>query len=259
MKDEWQFPELSDPRAMSGSEAEEDIDRSTDDSAEKALVLCSGGVDSTTLLAMAVKQYGAENVYALRVFYGQKHERELVAAHQVADYYGVHQRYLDLSIAFSESDSSLLSHSKADIPHEAYAKQLDDTSGDLVSTYVPFRNGLFLSTAASVALSLDCSAVCYGAHADDWAGCAYPDCSPEFVESMAEAISLGTGGKLKLVAPFVRWSKARIVEEGLKLGVPYELTWSCYEGGVEPCGMCGTCIDRARAFEQNGITDPLLK
>ena len=128
-----------------------------------------------------------------------------------------------------------------------------------MSTYVPFRNGLFLSSAASIALSLDCSVVCYGAHADDWAGCAYPDCSQEFVDAMASAIEQGTGGQLRLVAPFVQWPKARIVEEGLKRAVPYELTWSCYEGGKEPCGTCGTCLDRKRAFELNGVIDPLLK
>ena len=124
---------------------------------------------------------------------------------------------------------------------------------------MPFRNGLFLSSAAPIALSLDCSVVCYGAHADDWAGCAYPDCSQEFVDAMASAIEQGTGGQLRLVAPFVQWPKARIVEEGLKRAVPYELTWSCYEGGEEPCGTCGTCLDRKRAFELNGVIDPLLK
>lgn len=252
----WGFPEASDLVATSPCDADEE---QLAPAPKKALVLCSGGVDSTTLLAMAVERYGAENVYALRVFYGQKHERELLAARQVAEHYGVEQRYLDLSIIFAESDSSLLAGSSQAVPHEAYAKQIDDASGDTVSTYVPFRNGLFLSTAASIALSLDCSFVCYGAHADDWAGCAYPDCSPEFVGAMARAIDTGTGGALQLVAPFVNWSKARIVEEGLKLGVPFELTWSCYEGGDEPCGACATCLDRQRAFELNGTVDPLLK
>ena len=101
-----------------------------------------------------------------------------------------------------------------------------------MSTYVPFRNGLFLSSAASMALSLGCSVVYYGAHHDDWAGNAYPDCSLEFVEAMNRAIVEGTGGELRLEAPFVTWSKADIVREGLALGVPYELTWSCYEGGA---------------------------
>lgn len=225
----------------------------------KALVLASGGVDSTTLLALAVARYGAENVYALSIFYGQKHDRELEAAKQIAAYYGVEQRFLDLAPIFSESDCSLLAGSSEAIPHETYAAQQAESDEGPVSTYVPFRNGLFLSSAASIALSLGCSVVCYGAHADDWAGCAYPDCSQEFVDAMATAIERGTGSQLRLAAPFVQWSKARIVGEGLKLDVPYELTWSCYEGGERPCGTCGTCLDRQRAFELNGRVDPLLK
>lgn len=225
----------------------------------KALVLCSGGVDSTTLLALAVERYGAQNVYALSIFYGQKHERELQAARAVTAHYGVEQRFLDLAPIFSDSDCSLLAGSDVAIPHASYAAQMELETDGLVSTYVPFRNGLFLSSAASVALSLGCSVVCYGAHADDWAECAYPDCSPAFVDAMGNAIELGTGGNLQMAAPFVHWSKARIVEEGLKRAVPYELTWSCYEGSDEPCGTCGTCLDRKRAFELNGTIDPLLK
>lgn len=224
----------------------------------KALVLCSGGIDSTTLLALVVERYGAHNVYALSIFYGQKHDRELEAAKQIARYYGVEQRFLDLAPLFAESDCSLLAASSEQIPHETYASQLKQEEGGPVSTYVPFRNGLFLSSAASIALSLGCQVVCYGAHADDWAGCAYPDCSQEFVDAMATAIDQGTGGQLQLAAPFVQWSKAHIVKEGLKRGVPYELTWSCYEGGAEPCGTCGTCLDRQRAFELNGVVDPLI-
>ena len=140
----------------------------------------------------------------------------------------------------------------------SYAEQLDESNGAPVSTYVPFRNGLFLSSAASMALSLGASVLYYGAHHDDWAGNAYPDCSLEFVYAMNLAIMEGTGGELRMEAPFVEWSKADIVKRGLELGVPYELTWSCYEGGNYPCGACGTCIDRNRAFELNGVRDPLL-
>lgn len=122
----------------------------------------------------------------------------------------------------------------------------------------PFRNGLFLASAASMALSLDCSALIYGAHADDWAGSAYPDCSPAFVQAMNAAIEEGTAHELHIEAPFVHMNKADIVRLGLSLGVPYELTWSCYEGGEQPCGECATCRDRQAAFEANGITDPLL-
>ena len=222
---------------------------------QKALVLCSGGVDSTTLLAMAVERYGAENVFALSISYGQRHEKEIESAKAVAAYYGVEQRFLDLSAIFADSNCSLLAHSTDQVPEESYAEQLDESNGAPVSTYVPFRNGLFLSSAASMALSLGASVLYYGAHHDDWAGNAYPDCSLEFVYAMNLAIMEGTGGELRMEAPFVEWSKADIVKRGLELGVPYELTWSCYEGGNYPCG---TCIDRNRAFELNGVRDPLL-
>jgi 7-cyano-7-deazaguanine synthase len=225
---------------------------------ERALVLASGGADSTTLLALAVERYGRENVIALSISYGQKHVREIDSAKAVAAHYGVPIRFLDLGVVFAGSDCSLLSGSSQDIPHESYEDQLDRSQGSPVSTYVPFRNGLFLSAAASVALSQGCNVIMYGAHHDDAAGNAYPDCSQEFVEAMAAAISLGTGGELRLEAPFVSWTKADIVRRGLEIGVPYELTWSCYEGGDKPCGVCGTCIDRARAFELNGAVDPLL-
>ena len=225
----------------------------------RALVLCSGGVDSTTLLAMAVDKYGSENVVALSISYGQRHEKELKAARDIARYYHVEQRFLDLAAIFADSSCSLLAHSERDIPKESYAEQLEQADTKLVSTYVPFRNGLFLSSAASMALSLDCSVLYYGAHHDDWAGNAYPDCSREFVAAMNNAIREGTGGELHMEAPFVEWSKADIVKKGLELNVPYELTWSCYEGGDKPCGVCATCIDRKRAFELNDSVDPLLK
>lgn len=224
----------------------------------KVLVLCSGGVDSTTLLAKAVEEYGARNVVALSISYGQKHLREIEAARAVAGHYGVEQRFLDLAAIFADSQCSLLAHSDEAIPQGAYAEQQAQADGSAVSTYVPFRNGLFLSSAASMALSLGCSVVYYGAHHDDWAGSAYPDCSPEFVDAMGSAIALGTGGDLRLEAPFVNASKGDIVREGLALGVPYELTWSCYEGGERPCGACATCLDRAAAFAANGADDPLL-
>ena len=228
------------------------------DAPARALVLCSGGVDSTTLLAMAVDRYGAENVFALSIAYGQRHTKEVESARAVAQFYGVEQRFLDLAAIFADSNCSLLSHSTQSVPEESYADQLEHSDGKPVSTYVPFRNGLFLSSAASMALSLGCSVLYYGAHHDDWAGNAYPDCSKEFVDAMNRAIVEGTGGELRMEAPFVMWSKADIVKRGIELGVPYELTWSCYEGGDYPCGVCGTCIDRNRAFGLNGRRDPLL-
>ena len=139
-----------------------------------------------------------------------------------------------------------------------YANQLVSSDGKPVSTYVPFRNGLFLSCAASVALSRGCGVIYYGVHSDDAAGSAYPDCSSDFNDHMSKAISIGSAQQLKVVAPFVDRTKAEVVAQGLRLGVPYELTWSCYEGNDKPCGCCGTCIDRAKAFAANGVKDPAL-
>lgn len=225
----------------------------------KALVLLSGGVDSATCLGIAIDKFGAENVIALSVSYGQKHSKEIEAAKNIATHYGVTLRTLDLSLIFADSDCSLLSGSSADIPQETYAEQLAKTDGKPVSTYVPFRNGLFLSSAASIALSNNCSVIYYGAHSDDSAGNAYPDCSSEFNNAMGRAIYLGSGNQLSIEAPFVEMTKAEVVKKGLELGVPYELTWSCYEGGDRPCGLCGTCRDRVAAFRANGIADPLMK
>lgn len=119
----------------------------------KAMVLCSGGVDSTTCLGMAVDKYGSENVIALSIYYGQRHTKEIESAIKVTKHYGVEHISLDLEKIFQYSDCSLLSHSDKDIPEESYAKQIEKTDGAPVSTYVPFRNGLFLSSAASIALS----------------------------------------------------------------------------------------------------------
>lgn len=225
----------------------------------KVLVLSSGGVDSTTCLGMAVKEYGRENVVALSIYYGQRHDKEIKAADNVAKYYNVEHIKLDLSKMFEYSDCSLLSHSDKDIPKESYAEQIMKTEGTPVSTYVPFRNGLFIASAASIALSKGCSKIMYGAHADDSAGNAYPDCSKAFNDAMNTAVYEGSGKQLSIEAPFVGMNKAGVVKLGLEIGVPYELTWSCYEGNDEPCGKCGTCIDRISAFEANGVKDPIYK
>ncbi|MBQ1452517.1 MAG: 7-cyano-7-deazaguanine synthase QueC [Ruminococcus sp.] len=225
----------------------------------KALVLFSGGVDSSTCLAIAVAKYGAKEVLALSVSYGQKHSKELEAAQKIAEYYGVMLKTIDLSKIFEDSNCSLLQGSTEDIPTESYDEQLKKSGGSPVSTYVPFRNGLFLSCAASVALSFGCNEIYYGAHSDDAAGNAYPDCSSEFNDSINRAIFIGSGDRLTVCAPFIGLSKAEVVKRGLELGVPYELTWSCYSGTDKPCGVCGTCRDRIAAFEKNGVTDPLMK
>ncbi len=226
----------------------------------KAIVLLSGGIDSTTCLAKAISIYGKNNVLALSVRYGQKHEKEIKSAKAVANYYQVHHMEADLFEAFKLSDCSLLATSHKAIKHESYADQLSKMGGSgTVDTYVPFRNGLMLAYATSIAVSVGAEAIYYGAHADDAAGRAYPDCTPEFLKGMNRAIYAGSGFVCRLEAPLIYLNKAEVVKMGLQMEAPYHLTWSCYEGGDRPCGTCGTCIDRAKAFEANGVKDTALE
>lgn len=228
----------------------------------KAIVLSSGGVDSTTCLGLAVHELGAANVVSVSMFYGQKHKKELEAAQKLAEYYNIKHYELDLSIVFAQSNCPLLSHSTLEVPEGDYADQIDRSADGMVATFVPFRNGMFLSAAASLAVSLFPHEEVYiyiGAHADDAAGNAYADCSENFIDSMNDAIFIGTYEKVSIKAPFANSNKAAVVAKGLELKVPYQYTWSCYNGGDEPCGKCGTCIDREKAFLANDAVDPALE
>lgn len=228
----------------------------------KAVVLTSGGLDSTTCLAIAVNKLGAKNIAALSVFYGQRHVKELEAARNVAKFYNVAHYELDAAEIFRHSHSALLNTSNESIDKSSYAEQMEKNHSPRIATYVPFRNGLMLSMAASFADGLydDESVELYiGVHDDDnAAGHAYADCSAKFVASMSAAIRIGTYEKVHIVAPFLCQRKADVVKVGLQLNAPYELTWSCYERGDVPCGQCATCIDRAQAFALNGVKDPAL-
>lgn len=227
---------------------------------KKALVLSSGGIDSTTCIGIAVDTFGKENVSTVSVFYGQKHSKELECAQKIADYYGVTHYELDLSSIFKYSNCSLLSHSTDEIELASYENQISRKADGMVSTYVPFRNGLMLSSVASLAMSIypdDETHIYVGAHADDAAGNAYADTSRAFTDAMYEAINEGTYHKVKVEAPLIDMNKGEVVQKGLELNVPYSLTWSCYLGGDIQCGKCGTCIDRREAFEKNGAVDPV--
>ena len=226
----------------------------------KAVVLLSGGADSATCLGQAVMACHKENVRALSIYYGQKHKKEIQSAIAVAEHYGVPLYQMDLSEAYKFSDCPLLAGSKQEIEHKSYAEQLHGEE-HTVATYVPFRNGLMLSTAAALALSWfpnEEVSLWYGAHADDAAGRAYPDCTIEFAQAMGAALHEGSGNKLTLITPLISLNKAGVIHIGSLIGVPYELTWSCYEGGDVHCGTCGTCIDRKNAFKKAGIPDPTV-
>lgn len=225
---------------------------------KKAVVLFSGGIDSTTCLAIAIDKYGVDNVLALSMFYGQKHDKEVDCAKNIVSFYGVDHVTKDLSSIMEFSNCSLLKQSTEEIKHQSYSEQLAEMGGEgTVDTYVPFRNGLMISCASSIAISVGAEVIYYGAHADDSAGRAYPDCTPEFWRAMNMAIYHGSGKELMLEAPLLDMNKAQVVKTGLDLKAPYHFTWSCYEGWDKACGTCGTCIDRKHAFEVNGMVDPI--
>lgn len=228
----------------------------------KALVLNSGGCDSSTLVGMAVAKYGKENVVTASLFYNQKHNKELQCAQKIAEHYEVKHIEEDIScvMKYAGDVCSLIRGSKNELPEKSYAEQIAENGEGRVSSYVPFRNGLFLSIATAYADSLfpgELAEVWYGAHADDAAGQAYADCSEEFASAMDQAINIGTYGNIHVVRPLINMNKAQVVAEGLKLGVPYELTTSCYNGRECACGKCGTCIDRISAFRANNAIDPI--
>ena len=226
----------------------------------KAVVLSSGGLDSTTCLAMAVEKFGNKNVAAVSIFYGQRHAKELEAAKKVAEFYKVERFEFDAAEIMTYSKSALLNSSTENLEKNSYGEQVK--KNPRIATYVPFRNGLMISVAASFADGFfdgEETEIFIGVHQDDSAVNAYADCSEKFISAISEAVEIGTYGKIKIVAPFVGKTKADVVKIGLNLKVPYELTWSCYERGEVPCGKCATCIDRAKAFELNGISDPALK
>ena len=213
----------------------------------KALVLNSGGVDSTTCVALAIEKYGKENVVTATLYYGQRHDKELECAKKVAEHYGVRHIEEDIScvMKYAGDVCSLMKDSKLEIQDKTYAEQKRANAEGRVDSYVPFRNGLLLSIATAYADSLfpnEDAVVVYGAHADDAATGAYADCTVEFADAMDKAISIGTYNRIHLWRPLINLNKAGVVAEGLRLKVPYELTWSCYKGGEKACGTCGTCI-----------------
>ena len=220
----------------------------------RAVVLLSGGLDSTTTLAHAISQ--GYDVVALTVQYGQRHSRELDSARAVARHYGIKQHVM-LDIDLSYLRKSALTSSEVDVP------QLDSAQGigdEIPVTYVPARNILMLSLAAGLCETEDGEAIFIGANAVDYSG--YPDCRPEFFRAFEEVLKVGTkagveGRPIRVETPIMHMSKADIVRLARKLNAPLELTWSCYSGGEKACGRCESCLLRRRGFEEAGETDPV--
>lgn len=216
----------------------------------KAVVLLSGGLDSTTALYLA-KADGHE-VHAISFDYGQRHKRELQSAHAVAEAVGVaSHKVVSLNLG-AWGGSSL-----TDMNMTVEDGDVDRT--DIPLTYVPARNMVFLSVAASMAEALDAQHIYIGVSQVDYSG--YVDCRKVFIDAMENAINLGTvmsaeqGRHITVHAPFINMTKADEIRLGEKLGVDFSLTWSCYRGGEQPCGTCDSCLLRAKAFKEAGVVD----
>lgn len=216
----------------------------------KALVLLSGGMDSATCLAIAAEEN--DLVGCVSLSYGQKHVREVEHARTLAAYYNSGIEILELPKIFQGAGSSLVDD--VEMPQMSY-EELSEAEGPS-KTYVPQRNMNFLAVASAIALIGEADYIYFGAHADDAHNWAYPDCTPEFIGAMANAIYTGSYFKTRLRTPFMWSTKAEIASKGAMLGVPFHMTWSCYEGGELHCGTCPTCVSRKEAFSQAGIDDP---
>ena len=212
----------------------------------KAVVLFSGGLDSTVLVYHLLDQNVELKLVSIE--YGQRHQKELSSSKNIAESLGLPHHILQLPMLGNLLGGSALTDSSISLPEGHYAED------SMKATVVPNRNMILLSLAAGHAISLQFNTVAYAAHAGDHT--IYPDCRPEFADAMDHVLQLADWNQIDLHRPFVKWSKADLVKRGNELGVPFEETWSCYAGGSKHCGKCGTCVERKEAFELVGLSDP---
>jgi 7-cyano-7-deazaguanine synthase len=212
----------------------------------KAVLILSGGMDSTTLLYDLIRQ--GHEVHAVTFDYNQRHRKEIASATAICKKLQVPQKVIDLSV-LNDLAPSCLTRDGWEVPEGNYADE------NMKQTVVPNRNMVFLSLAAAFAIGIRADQLFYGAHAGDHT--IYPDCRPAFVSAMTTAFHLCDWSDLVLEVPYLYLTKGDIVRKGLTLGVDYSLTWTCYKGGEKACGVCGSCDERLAAFLDAGATDPL--
>ncbi|MDQ9093485.1 MULTISPECIES: 7-cyano-7-deazaguanine synthase QueC [Pseudoalteromonas] len=213
---------------------------------QKVVVIYSGGMDSFTVLNKALQQ--GHEVYALSFDYGQRHVKELKVAANVCEKLGVSHKIVDISAINQLIGGSSLTDD-IDVPEGHYEAE------NMKSTIVPNRNMILLSLAVGYAVSLKASQVYYGAHSGDHA--IYPDCRPEFVQKMDDVCRIANYDAVEIFSPYLNDTKIDILTDGIKMGLDYSQTWTCYNGREKACGKCGACQERLEAFSLNNITDPI--
>jgi len=214
---------------------------------QPVLVVLSGGMDSTTCLALAKYANVGGKVGAITFDYGQKHSNETEQAVQIAKHFDVNCEVISLPGLADHFVTSLSKNSNQEIP--------DDHAGGIPNTYVPFRNTIMLSIAAGFAQSFNYNTIFYGANIIDYSG--YPDCRPEYIDAMNKVLI--THDKIHIEAPIVNLTKTDVVKLGEKLDVPWNLTKSCYRGGDKPCGNCPSCQYRKMGFDGAKVVDPIYE
>lgn len=221
----------------------------------RAVVLLSGGLDSTTAAAWAKAE--GHDVFALSFDYGQRHKKELARARQVAAALGAKEHKV-LRLPIGDLGHSALTDRSIAVPDAPSAAEI---GAAIPSTYVPARNTVFLAFALGYAEVVGATAIVIGANALDYSG--YPDCRPEYLQAFERMANLATkagveGRTVKVLAPLLHMSKRDIVQTARRLKAPIEQTWSCYRGGRRPCGTCESCVLRAKGFAEAGVADPAL-
>ena len=221
---------------------------------DRAVVLLSGGMDSATALAIAKSE--GHDVVALTIDYGQRHRRELEAAKAVAKHFHVRDHRI-MTLDLAAVGGSALTDRRIKVPEQ---RSLEEIGRGIPPTYVPARNTIFLACALSLAEATGAQAIYIAANYQDSSG--YPDCRPEYYTAFREVARLGTkrgveGDVIAIRTPLIEMTKADIVRKGEAFGVPWKLTWSCYQGREKACGVCDSCQLRLKGFREAGVKDPI--
>ena len=221
----------------------------------KVLVMLGGGIDGSVCMAQAVSKYGAENVRTISFFYGQRFKRELEFAKKVSEFYKVDNLQIDVSNYFKDIKIGSLLAGNGVIPKGTLEERLEECKNHVLNEYVPCRGNVFFSVAAAKAIGLGCDLLLDPMNAESSYNGGSLDTTPEFASFMQKSIYDGSGRCLRVEVPFMTESKGSVVKRGAELGVPFDLTYGCFEGRGKPCGLCLNCRSRKKAFKDAGIKD----